>query len=271
VLILSLHLSGSWAIAQNQLDPADRLTRAADHGAVILEERCSECHDANRVDKHLYDYTEWNHVIDQMMKKKDNLLTTEERTLLLDYLILRTELNRIAQQEALRQSPTAAQPVAPEEKRPLGVVLFGRFHLLVLHFPIAFVSLVALLELIFLFRQPPAWYEHIIWGLLGIAIVSAIVTSASGVIYATERGHQLLNSHKNLGILSTLLIGIATGIRFLDLRFSRYKSLFWYRILIFGSALLVGITAHLGGTMVHGERFRVVVDPIKRVLEILFI
>jgi len=65
----------------------DEETVTAPDGKTLLEERCTQCHNLDKVYTKAYDAEEWEDVVDRMIEK-GAVLNDEERETLLDYLIL---------------------------------------------------------------------------------------------------------------------------------------------------------------------------------------
>ncbi len=131
---------------------------------------------------------------------------------------------------------------------PAIVVLFGRLHVVLVHFPVALLLVAAALTF-----WPSGREEHAVaagW-CLSLGLCGALAAAASGWVLATLEppGDRLLRWHRAAGLLATgaaLLAWLATRVRTLDRPLLRRGSLVL-------TALLVGLTGHLGGLMVQGE------------------
>jgi hypothetical protein len=133
----------------------------------------------------------------------------------------------------------------------------GRFHILVIHFPIALLATAALVESITAWRGnriPDATVRICV--LLGT--VGAVAAVTLGWLHADFGGHGspssgILGLHRWLGTGAALWsIGIAL-VSERDVRRGR-RSLH-FRVLLWSGAFLVVITAHFGGLLVHGSGF----------------
>ena len=65
--------------------PMDDTPEVVKDGAVVLQERCTQCHGADRVEGKQKTYEQWEETIDRMVQKGTEL-TAMEKTMLLDYL-----------------------------------------------------------------------------------------------------------------------------------------------------------------------------------------
>lgn len=133
----------------------------------------------------------------------------------------------------------------------------GRWHVLVIHFPIGLLATAALVEIVALFRKPrrPAT-TAVILTCLGAA--GAIIAAAFGWILASNTKHpdaeQLLEYHRWAGVITASLAFIASILGVLALR--KAPTLRWpFRLLLILTAAAVIITAHWGGELIYGEDY----------------
>jgi mono/diheme cytochrome c family protein len=150
-------------------------------------------------------------------------------------------------------------PTAPASPFTATSVLawLGRFHILVIHFPIALLATAAFLEIIAAWRgnrMPEATVRICV--LLGAA--SSVAAVALGWLHADVGGFGnisggILTLHRWLGTAVGLW---SIGIVLLSERDSRcYQRSSMFRVLLWLGAFLVAITAHFGGLLVHGSNF----------------
>jgi len=140
--------------------------------------------------------------------------------------------------------------MAPEKSAWKG--LFGAFHPGLVHFPIALLTIAALLETVQILRKrrdPAPGTPVLAW----LAAAAAVPASFFGFMLADVEGSEgpLIDLHKWLGISSTVvaLIAAASAIK----AKTCFGSLVSLRLsLILGSAL-VGATGYIGGELVFGE------------------
>jgi uncharacterized membrane protein len=148
------------------------------------------------------------------------------------------------------------------------VQVFGRFHIVVLHFPIAIIAVAALLILWSLLRRSgDSETRHVCPGLwlVGIAALSAVVAATTGWVFAGAEYADLkgtLNLHRWLGVASAALVAVAYIAGLVALKGSSNRASRLYMALVLIAAPLVGFTGHVGGGLVHGKNF--VFQPLLR-------
>jgi uncharacterized membrane protein/mono/diheme cytochrome c family protein len=132
----------------------------------------------------------------------------------------------------------------------------GKFHTVVLHFPIGFITLVFILELFTIGRANPP-LRRTIGGVLFLGVVSAVVTTALGLYRAQEGGYNehTLNMHKWFGVGVTAMIFVTLVIEHSAMR--RWsRSLLWvYRFLLAGCVGALALAGHMGGNLTHGSKY----------------
>jgi uncharacterized membrane protein len=132
----------------------------------------------------------------------------------------------------------------------------GKFHPLLVHFPIALVLAAAAAELGVIATLRPAWRTVAVTNIRAGAALGA-VTAITGWLFASSQGvdpTMSLEWHRWLGMAGAVgAIGAALLSWRLDA--SSRRAAFGYRVTLFVTALLVVITGHLGGTLVWGRGF----------------
>jgi uncharacterized membrane protein len=136
------------------------------------------------------------------------------------------------------------------------MTLVGKFHPLLVHFPIALVLGAAAAELVAFTTARLAWRAVAVANLRAGAAI-AVVTTISGWLLAwspvvdptpTLEWHRWIGMAGALGAVGAALMSFGLHVQ------SR-RSVLTYRVTLFGAALLVAIAGHLGGTLVWGSQF----------------
>lgn len=160
-----------------------------------------------------------------------------------------------------RGSPSTKASAQTEAHRPTflprSLGWLGRFHVVVVHFPIALLLVAALAEAWGMWRGH-AHKSHIVRFCIPVGAVGAIVaailgwTRAGFSIYSTDRTILLL-LHRWIGTGAASFSVFAV----ICAEWPGRRSLrgIPYRIALFASAILVGLAGHLGGLIVHGPDF----------------
>jgi uncharacterized membrane protein len=154
------------------------------------------------------------------------------------------------------------QTVAPVEVegKPTGLAdLAGRLHPALVHFPIAWLLGLALVDFVGLVRKREAWQRAGIYVLAG-TVLSLLPTVATGLLRAAHMQFDptlraLLVTHRTLNFVVAGLLLAA-----LALRLARYNRLLgWWRLaylaLVFAASGVVLVAADFGGRMVYGPDY----------------
>jgi uncharacterized membrane protein len=119
------------------------------------------------------------------------------------------------------------------------MALIGKLHPLFVHFPIALIIAAAAAELVDVATRRHAWHT--------VAVANLRAGAATGVVTAVT-GWVLEDS---IGLAGA--VGALSSYRHVP----SGRSVFVYRVALFGTAFLVAISGHLGGMLVWGaESFR---------------
>ena len=135
----------------------------------------------------------------------------------------------------------------------------GRFHVMVIHFPIALLSVAALLAFFGFIRKDKKYHEAIRY-CLGIGALSALGAVALGLANAVNADYvgtleQVFRWHRILGI-STAAVAVIAWVAFeVSIKNEGKKIPVFPLLLVMLAALLVGITGHLGGSLVFGWEY----------------
>jgi len=131
---------------------------------------------------------------------------------------------------------------------------FGRFHPATVHFPIAMISIAALLEFLQIVRRKPGL--HAATSLLTTgAMVSAVAATLMGLANAAGRKPtDTLEAHRWAGIATTVACMIAM-LLVARARSAEGRKVQVARGSLFVGLILVSISGHCGGVLVHGEDY----------------
>jgi hypothetical protein len=151
-------------------------------------------------------------------------------------------------------SGSGATPVGETRVPPAMATLrrLGRLHVVLVHFPIAFLITAAATEAWSLARhRPPPAATVNFCVLLGAS--GAVTTATLGWLHAwggAGAGMPLtLGLHRWLGMATAGVAIVAATLACLDLRRG------WFRAALLAAAVLVAVTGHLGGALVFGDDF----------------
>jgi uncharacterized membrane protein len=132
--------------------------------------------------------------------------------------------------------------------------LAGRFHPLILHFPIVLIILALLFEVASRFYRMKVG-EYTVMIVLLAAGVSALVSVAAGFfLFASgDYSGELMDQHFWAGSVTGAFIFFTIGFFFLHRRSARYYYLYFAGLLFSNAA--VGYASHLGGSITHGTDY----------------
>jgi uncharacterized membrane protein len=131
-------------------------------------------------------------------------------------------------------------------------VLFGRFHPLTVHFPIALLLLAAGIEAWFLLhRKPAAGQASLVCCLVGT--LGALVSTVMGYSFANEASaSETLRLHERLGLVTCAMTSLTSTLVIWARRAGGVGgAAMIFRGFLFLSAMSVSVTAHFGGEMVY--------------------
>ncbi|MBM1106826.1 DUF1553 domain-containing protein [Aurantibacter crassamenti] len=139
--------------------------------------------------------------------------------------------------------------------------LLGRFHSLLVHFPIGLLVVALFFELLTLKgkRQSLRAGIHL---MIFVGAVSAVVAAMLGWLLRTydDYSGELVTNHQYLGI-ATAVLAVITAVLLrstLKGKFSNYRT---YRGGLIVTVILLSITGHLGASLTHGEDYLTSVFP----------
>jgi len=158
----------------------------------------------------------------------------------------------------LPQFADLAAPAPVAQPRPPKILVFlGRFHPVIVHFPIALILCAALAEFLYLLTGNMVSADSArVMLVLGAA--GSVAAAALGWLAAMDAKYPadlmvILERHRWVGAGSGLLGVLAALCRELSSRSRAARRLLWcYRILLFAAAAGVALTGYLGGSLVYG-------------------
>ena len=159
----------------------------------------------------------------------------------------------------------ALAPIDGQSGQGFGRFL-GRFHILILHFPVVCLVLAALSALSGKLTKS-SFLKNVTPPLVFLSAVTAVFTVICGLLLASYEGHSgaLVERHMRRGVSVAVLAVIAAALQFTDFTSLNHKAARWMRAafaitLTFATSLMF-LTAHDGGTLVHGESYLTAYAP----------
>lgn len=151
----------------------------------------------------------------------------------------------------------ATHDPTPAQKAFLWTPFLAPFHAVVLHFPIGFVTMAAVLEIYRMWR-PSADLKPVTKLTLWLSLLSGAVAATLGILRATGGGYEVheLESHRWTGVAvvgATLLTLALQAIAYRDE--SRRFFTASYRGLLAVTLSLLVIAGHMGGNLTHGSKY----------------
>lgn len=136
------------------------------------------------------------------------------------------------------------------------VTAIGRFHIIVLHFPICLLLVVPLLELLGAIR-PMHYFKQAIPSVLLLATLFAAGACVLGFLLASGEGDagSLVDDHMWGGILTTVIMAVALIIYELNPPEPKKATYAAYLTLLMASVVSLTIGSHHGASLVHGEDY----------------
>lgn len=146
------------------------------------------------------------------------------------------------------------------------VLFLGRFHPLMVHFPIGFLFFAFILEVYGRWKKILQLIDAVALALLSGAI-SALLACILGYMLAQsgDYGQDALDKHFWFGIATTVFAFFAWALRSDKINIRRLKGLRPNIATLTLVVVLVGITGHYGGNLTHGEDYLVKYLPFGKV------
>jgi uncharacterized membrane protein len=136
------------------------------------------------------------------------------------------------------------------------MVLIGRLHPLLVHFPIGLVLAAAGSELVAIWTGRQSWRTVAVANLRAGALSSGLTVMAGWVLASAPfvEATPALAWHRWIGVAATIAaMGAATAS--MSWRVESRRSVLVYRGALFGAASLVAVAGHLGAALVWGGHF----------------
>ncbi|MDD7984361.1 DUF2231 domain-containing protein [Lentisphaera marina] len=135
----------------------------------------------------------------------------------------------------------------------------GRFHPIAVHLPIGLLLGAFLAELCFLIFKRQ-FFEHASSFMLITGSIAALGAAALGWLSAMQANYpgelaEVLDSHRWLGISTTVFALAASICRIFNLKKGSRKLRICTRVLLILTVLLLAVTGHFGGTLIYGKDY----------------
>ncbi|MBU2904710.1 DUF1549 domain-containing protein [Arenibacter algicola] len=139
--------------------------------------------------------------------------------------------------------------------------LLGRFHPLVVHFPIGLLVVALFLEFLTLGGKRKDLREGINW-MVFLGAAFAVLAAVLGWLLRTHDDYEgdLVLFHQNTGI-ATAVMAIVTGFLLRTTLKGKFDSYLYYRFGLFATVLVLVVAGHLGANLTHGEDYLTSVLP----------
>lgn len=137
------------------------------------------------------------------------------------------------------------------------VLFVGRFHPILLHLPVGILGVLCLFELLCSTRRGEQKYGEASLLMLIIGSAGAVLAVFAGIMLSREGGYVGGNFslHQTMGLLGTAGVLIALVVRLMGMGRHSMDMLNAYRALYYISFGIMGLGAHFGGNMSHGNKF----------------
>ncbi|WP_339715278.1 DUF1549 domain-containing protein [uncultured Kriegella sp.] len=139
--------------------------------------------------------------------------------------------------------------------------LLGRFHPLVVHFPIGLLVVALFFELLTIGGKRPALREGIHW-MVYVGAASGVLAALLGWLLRTHDDYSgdLVANHQNVGI-ATAVFSVVTALLLRNTINGRLSDYRIYRSGLIVTVVLLAIAGHLGANLTHGEDYLTSVLP----------
>lgn len=156
---------------------------------------------------------------------------------------------------------------APKAESADWVIFIGRFHPILLHLPIGVLSFLMLLELLCMRRAGEERHGEVALMALVVGAAGSVLAVMAGIMLSREGGYTGGNFslHQTMAIIGTAGVLLSLVVRLMAMGQGNWELLHAYRALYFLSFGIMGLGAHFGGNMSHGNKFltQYAPEPIK--------
>jgi uncharacterized membrane protein len=137
------------------------------------------------------------------------------------------------------------------------VIFIGRFHPIFLHLPVGILALLCLFELICCTQRGERKFGEASLLMLLLGSAGAVLAVMAGIMLSREGGYVGGNFslHQTMGLIGTAGVLISLVVRLTAMGRGSMELLNAYRALYFISFGIMGLGAHFGGNMSHGNKF----------------
>lgn len=146
---------------------------------------------------------------------------------------------------------------APKGDASSMVLFIGRFHPIFLHLPVGILSVLVFFELVCSTRRGENKFGEASLLMLILGAAGSVLAVFAGIMLSREGGYVGGNFslHQTMGLLGTAGVLIALPIRLVGMTRGSMELLNAYRAVYFISFGIMGLGAHFGGNMSHGNKF----------------
>ncbi|SKB00281.1 Uncharacterized membrane protein [Prosthecobacter debontii] len=145
----------------------------------------------------------------------------------------------------------------PTEEASSMVLFVGRFHPILLHLPVGALIVLCAMELGCLTRSGEEKLGPAALLTLWVGAAGAVVAVLAGIMLSREGGYEGGNFtlHQMLALVGTAGVLLALVVRIIGMGQGSFELLYAYRAIFFLSFGVMGLGAHFGGNMSHGNKF----------------
>ena len=146
---------------------------------------------------------------------------------------------------------------APKGEASDFVIFIGRFHPILLHLPVGILAVLCLFELICSTRRGEQKFGDASLLMLVLGSAGAVLAVFAGIMLSREGGYVGGNFslHQTMGLIGTAGVLIALVVRLTAMGRNSMELLNAYRAVYYISFGIMGLGAHFGGNMSHGNKF----------------